>query len=108
LRGDLRRRHLVPAQADAGRTGAAAAKGHPRRREDAGAPALGARRTRRRARHPAGGAVMSLDLVLPVLWFGVIGFGVLMYVLLDGFVLDRKSTRLNSSHVKISYAVFCL
>src|SRR5690606_35481283 len=26
---------------------------------------------------------------------------------LDGF-LDRKSTRLNSSHVKISYAVFCL
>src|SRR5690606_40962333 len=29
---------------------------------------------------------------------------------LDGvrFQLDRKSTRLNSSHVKISYAVFCL
>src|SRR5690606_40386405 len=32
---------------------------------------------------------------------------------LDGFephlcALDRKSTRLNSSHVKISYAVFCL
>src|SRR5690606_41552295 len=25
-----------------------------------------------------------------------------------GIVLDRKSTRLNSSHVKISYAVFCL
>src|SRR5690606_41716089 len=25
-----------------------------------------------------------------------------------GHVLDRKSTRLNSSHVKISYAVFCL
>src|SRR5690606_40362704 len=24
------------------------------------------------------------------------------------FFLDRKSTRLNSSHVKISYAVFCL
>src|SRR5207302_8332782 len=24
------------------------------------------------------------------------------------FVKDRKSTRLNSSHVKISYAVFCL
>src|SRR5690606_40379997 len=23
------------------------------------------------------------------------------------FILDRKSTRLNSSHVKISYAVFC-
>src|SRR5690606_40682835 len=26
----------------------------------------------------------------------------------DGGVADRKSTRLNSSHVKISYAVFCL
>src|SRR5690606_41039766 len=25
-----------------------------------------------------------------------------------GAVTDRKSTRLNSSHVKISYAVFCL
>src|SRR5690625_6826556 len=25
-----------------------------------------------------------------------------------GTVLDRKSTRLNSSHVAISYAVFCL
>src|SRR5690554_6971222 len=24
------------------------------------------------------------------------------------FVVDRKSTRLNSSHVRISYAVFCL
>src|SRR5690606_40652584 len=26
----------------------------------------------------------------------------------EGKELDRKSTRLNSSHVKISYAVFCL
>src|SRR3712207_6966221 len=25
-----------------------------------------------------------------------------------GFLLDRKSTRLNSSHANISYAVFCL
>src|SRR3989442_7693561 len=25
-----------------------------------------------------------------------------------GEILDRKSTRLNSSHVRISYAVFCL
>src|SRR5262245_34474363 len=30
---------------------------------------------------------MTLASVLPVLWFGVIGFAVLMYVLLDGFVL---------------------
>src|SRR5690606_41718842 len=29
-----------------------------------------------------------------------------LVVAVDG--LDRKSTRLNSSHVKISYAVFCL
>src|SRR5690606_41626285 len=28
--------------------------------------------------------------------------------LMDGDGPDRKSTRLNSSHVKISYAVFCL
>src|SRR5690554_7200418 len=27
---------------------------------------------------------------------------------LDGDGVDRKSTRLNSSHVRISYAVFCL
>src|SRR5690554_8053207 len=27
---------------------------------------------------------------------------------LDGVQVDRKSTRLNSSHVRISYAVFCL
>src|SRR5207249_11358982 len=26
----------------------------------------------------------------------------------EGEVIDRKSTRLNSSHVSISYAVFCL
>src|SRR5690242_21145300 len=26
----------------------------------------------------------------------------------DGHALDRKSTRLNSSHMSISYAVFCL
>src|SRR5690625_5686364 len=26
----------------------------------------------------------------------------------EGYISDRKSTRLNSSHVAISYAVFCL
>src|SRR5690606_41993796 len=36
--------------------------------------------------------------------------GLIHLVFLSSFVLekDRKSTRLNSSHVKISYAVFCL
>src|SRR3712207_7814684 len=29
-------------------------------------------------------------------------------ILGDGVELDRKSTRLNSSHANISYAVFCL
>src|SRR5690606_39569047 len=32
--------------------------------------------------------------------------GIIMKIALPD--LDRKSTRLNSSHVKISYAVFCL
>src|SRR2546430_4433111 len=30
------------------------------------------------------------------------------YGALEGLVRDRKSTRLNSSHSQISYAVFCL
>jgi cytochrome bd ubiquinol oxidase subunit II len=30
---------------------------------------------------------MTTSTVLPVLWFGIIAFGVLMYVLMDGFVL---------------------
>src|SRR5690349_23781730 len=34
-----------------------------------------------------------------------VGTSVTFYLL---FPLDRKSTRLNSSHVEISYAVFCL
>src|SRR6202008_5166297 len=34
-------------------------------------------------------------------WFGFREHG-------GGFNLDRKSTRLNSSHANISYAVFCL
>src|SRR5690606_40459468 len=35
-----------------------------------------------------------------------IGYGPILASM--GWLLDRKSTRLNSSHVKISYAVFCL
>src|ERR1035438_6709634 len=34
--------------------------------------------------------------------------GVYVALALVTFVLDRKSTRLNSSHLGISYAVFCL
>src|SRR5690606_4797176 len=39
---------------------------------------------------------------------GVFDAGLLLFHLDFGTSTDRKSTRLNSSHVKISYAVFCL
>src|SRR3712207_8148043 len=39
----------------------------------------------------------ALGQFVPVLWLGVLGASI-----------DRKSTRLNSSHANISYAVFCL
>src|SRR2546426_12593023 len=51
-----------------------------------------------------------VDMVTPEMpprsdnWYG---WAKAAYELL-GFVLDRKSTRLNSSHLVISYAVFCL
>src|SRR6266511_5873192 len=34
--------------------------------------------------------------------------GIVLFRRLFGLRADRKSTRLNSSHVKISYAAFCL
>src|SRR5690606_41899611 len=43
---------------------------------------------------------VPLPVAAPVVWVG------LEYI--RAYLLDRKSTRLNSSHVKISYAVFCL
>src|SRR5690606_39666110 len=49
--------------------------------------------------------VPGLPSVLVVVVRGVAGAYVVLTVALS---LDRKSTRLNSSHVKISYAVFCL
>src|SRR5690606_40889443 len=36
------------------------------------------------------------------------GFALFQVIQSEQIALDRKSTRLNSSHVKISYAVFCL
>src|SRR5690606_41950034 len=44
--------------------------------------------------------------VAPVLLH--VGHGPVVGVLERAATRDRKSTRLNSSHVKISYAVFCL
>src|SRR5690606_39585888 len=37
-----------------------------------------------------------------------VAVGMVLACLVQWESLDRKSTRLNSSHVKISYAVFCL
>src|SRR5690625_7258139 len=42
--------------------------------------------------------------LLTTLTFGLVFFTVIAH----GFSIDRKSTRLNSSHVAMSYAVFCL
>src|SRR3712207_7726713 len=43
---------------------------------------------------------------------GYVGAGTVEFLLTDAgelfFLEDRKSTRLNSSHANISYAVFCL
>src|SRR5690606_40992609 len=69
------------------------------------------------------GASISKSLPMPISpWMGGIA-GAVVGGLIDSFIQparpavasvryfhcqDRKSTRLNSSHVKISYAVFCL
>src|SRR5690606_10713987 len=50
------------------------------------------------------GTIMALDNVIAVLMLPLVGA---WSDRVKG-PLDRKSTRLNSSHVKISYAVFCL
>src|SRR3712207_7619829 len=58
------------------------------------------------------GTVAAVDAPAP--WLAVLARWVNRRVDLDGLsfvpgdTLDRKSTRLNSSHANISYAVFCL
>src|SRR5690606_18217199 len=52
--------------------------------------------------------VDTSDVLKEVEW-GVLVFFMGLFVMVAGLGhTDRKSTRLNSSHVKISYAVFCL
>src|SRR5699024_11816003 len=68
-------------------------------------------------------AMIGTNVILPLYMQNMIGFSALKsgLVLLPGAIImgfsnpitgyifeDRKSTRLNSSHVSISYAVFCL
>src|SRR5690554_6956384 len=48
-------------------------------------------------------SILSATLTLP----GIAGIVLTVGMAVDANV-DRKSTRLNSSHVRISYAVFCL
>src|SRR5690606_41610891 len=52
-------------------------------------------------------ATNSVFDLYAMLGFGVLGYGMNKFGFPVASLLDRKSTRLNSSHVKISYAVFC-
>src|SRR5699024_11981463 len=53
-------------------------------------------------------SIMGFESLYTVIQTGAVyAFGVAGVVALQG-TRDRKSTRLNSSHVSISYAVFCL
>src|ERR1035438_10705170 len=51
---------------------------------------------------------LSLHDALPIFHFGRDGLRMRRMPASWGKRLDRKSTRLNSSHLGISYAVFCL
>src|SRR5690554_7232157 len=56
----------------------------------------------------------SADETIDILKNSIFKKNILFKKTLEGFaknnndLIDRKSTRLNSSHVRISYAVFCL
>src|SRR5256885_10780582 len=60
--------------------------------------------------HPRRGDVYTLGECIPLEWSGSGADLQSRVVLYHGSfaALDRKSTRLNSSHLVISYAVFCL
>src|SRR5439155_6616069 len=65
---------------------------------------------------PSGAAVPSAEVTLTSVETGSVakttsgqdGLYSFLNLQRGGYELDRKSTRLNSSHVAISYAVFCL
>src|SRR5207249_7837031 len=89
-------------------------RGEPEdRRVQARAPARAhggdGRRGRARARDPAAGAARMTGRIRDEAIRTVRERASLSEVVSDVIALrDRKSTRLNSSHVSISYAVFCL
>src|SRR3989442_10142661 len=58
--------------------------------------------------HPSVGLVFSQDFNKGLSDHFGVKEGLGWYLLKNWIVSDRKSTRLNSSHVRISYAVFCL
>src|SRR5688500_19660555 len=71
-------------------------------------PAIGEQRTKRRALLLAHHDAIPLEADLePARPLGL-DHHVLQRLILDHRREDRKSTRLNSSHLVISYAVFCL
>src|SRR2546430_9408526 len=52
--------------------------------------------------------VMAYEFTLPDLGEGLTEGEIARWLVAEGDEIDRKSTRLNSSHSQISYAVFCL
>src|SRR5690606_41321415 len=60
----------------------------------------------RMTRNPYSGALAGTVFTTALQSSSIVSILTLSFV--NAGLLDRKSTRLNSSHVKISYAVFCL
>src|SRR5699024_11696459 len=58
--------------------------------------------------HPSGTQLWSTYPELHRIWNSILHPVSLVHNVLSKTEADRKSTRLNSSHVSISYAVFCL
>src|SRR3712207_7801413 len=53
--------------------------------------------------------LVAVSVLVPVLWIVLpLIWPYVWYLFGPLVVIDRKSTRLNSSHANISYAVFCL
>src|SRR5256885_6021484 len=90
--------------------------GRRRRRPRAGGARGAGRRLRARpqnARPPHDARDATQEVLIPLIaklstFRGESRFRTWVYRVAANGILDRKSTRLNSSHLVISYAVFCL